>query len=250
MVRILRLEDRYSALPVVSLTTRGQVASQIEGARAGGDAYLVKPVSPGLLLSVVSVKLDRGRLLKSLLDRDGLTRLLTHSAFMDQARVIWEKCRRKEGPCAVLVMIDLDHFKAVNDTHGHPVGDRVLTNLARFLRKRLRGSDLIGRYGGEEFALIIEDLDAEVAAGMVERLREEFAGLEHDAYDGRKIRVTFSAGVAPLERKLKDLADWTRRADDALYEAKMAGRNRVAVSSPALEGSEEVAPARGVGEGA
>jgi len=233
LVRYIRQDERYATLPVLYLTTEGQIQARIEGTRAGGDEHLVKPVAPSLLLWAVAARIERSRFLKSLLDRDGLTRLLTHTAFLERARTAVAHKRRNLHRSSAWVMIDLDDFKAVNDQHGHPVGDRVLVSLSALLRRRLRQSDTIGRYGGEEFAVLIEDLPEEGAVRLVTRLLAEFAAMQHAA-EGSTFRATFSAGIAMLVAAM-DLDDWRRAADEALYAAKAAGRNRV-VAASALAG--------------
>jgi len=230
LVRYLRQDERHAALPVIFLTTDGQLQARIETAKVGGDDHLLKPVPPPLLLSAVAARLERSRFLKSLLDRDGLTRLLTHTAFLERARAALALKQRHEAKLSAWVMIDLDHFKAINDKYGHPVGDRVLSALAALLRRRLRQPDTIGRYGGEEFAVLIEDLPEADTARLISRLLEEFATLEHQVAGGGSFHCTFSAGVAMLEKGM-DLDGWKKAADDALYQAKAAGRRRVIAAS-------------------
>jgi diguanylate cyclase (GGDEF)-like protein len=226
LVRYLRQDERYATLPVLFLTTEREVHARIETARAGGDDHLVKPVSPGLLLSTVAARAERARFVKSLLDRDGLTRLLTHTAFLERARAAVSLKSRNPGRSSAWVMIDLDNFKMINDRHGHPVGDRVLSALAALLRRRLRQSDTIGRYGGEEFAILINDLQEGQVVRLVSRVLDEFAQIEHPA-PGGTFHATFSAGVAMLDSATMDLDRWRKAADDALYSAKAAGRRRV-----------------------
>jgi diguanylate cyclase (GGDEF)-like protein len=230
LVRSLRQDERHATLPVIVLTTQGELDSRIEAARAGGDEHLVKPVSPALLLSTVAARVERGRFLRLLVERDGLTGLLTHTALLERARVVITKKRRDPTLQASCIMIDLDRFKAVNDDHGHPTGDQVLVRLAGLLRVRLRQADVVGRYGGEEFAVVLEDLTAEEATRLVERLRTDFAGIEHRSREGAAFRVTFSAGLAGLQDG-ESVSAWVHAADRALYAAKEGGRNRVVVAS-------------------
>jgi diguanylate cyclase (GGDEF)-like protein len=230
LVRSLRQDERYATLPVIILTTRGELDARIEAARAGGDEHLVKPVSPGLLLSTVVARVERGRFLRLLLERDGLTGLLTHTALLERARTAVARKRREPRRHWVWMMIDLDRFKAVNDTHGHPAGDQVLVRLSGLLRARLRQADVVGRYGGEEFAVVLEDISAEDAVRLVERLRGEFGAVEHRSREGAAFRVTFSAGLAALEDG-QSLSAWVNAADRALYEAKEAGRDRVVLAA-------------------
>jgi diguanylate cyclase (GGDEF)-like protein len=173
---------------------------------------------------------ERARFLKSLLERDGLTRLLTHTACQERAKALVAERQRHPGRPAAWVMVDLDHFKMINDRHGHPTGDKVLTSLAALLRRRLRQSDTVARYGGEEFVILLEDLDEPQALRLVSRLLGEFSALQHSGPDGAKFHATFSAGVAMLDLVADPDATaerWKQAADDALYRAKAAGRNRV-----------------------
>jgi len=128
-----------------------------------------------------------------------------------------------------VLLLDIDEFKAVNDRHGHPAGDRVLASLAALLRRRLRQSDVMGRYGGEEFAVLVEGLAEDDAIRLVQRLLREFCLLVHRAPEGGTFSVSFSAGVALLETP--DLERWLTRADAALLAAKRGGRRQVVAGS-------------------
>ncbi len=227
VARFIRQQEAHATLPILFLTTRSQIESQIESIRAGGDDYLVKPVAPGLLLSAAAARIERARFLKTLLERDGLTRLLTHTAFLERARALITDGTRGSAKPVALIMIDLDNFKSLNDRYGHPVGDRVLCSLAALLRRRLRQSDLLGRLGGDEFAAAIERIGEKQAVALIERLKNEFSSVDHVGSDGSLFRATFSAGVAVLEPGM-DFNRWRERADAALYAAKSKGRDRVA----------------------
>jgi diguanylate cyclase (GGDEF)-like protein len=227
LVRYLRQDERYATLPALFLTTEREIHARIEGARAGGDDFLVKPVSPELLLSTVAARAQRGRFVKSLFDRDGLTQLLTHTAFLERARsAVSLRSRTPGSPCA-WIMIDLDTFKSINDRYGHAAGDRVLAAISTLLRQRLRQSDTIGRYGGEEFAVLISDLDENQVVRLVSRVLVEFSQQDREAPDGSVFRASFSAGVAMFDPDTMDLERWRQATDDALYRAKRDGRCRV-----------------------
>src|SRR5690606_24533371 len=129
LARYIRQDERHATLPILFLTTQGQLDARIESARAGGDDHLVKPVPPALLLNSVSSRLERSRFLKTLLHKDGLTNLLNHTAFMEQAQQEVAQRKRKQGDVA-LIIIDIDYLKAVNERHGFPGGDKVLVALS------------------------------------------------------------------------------------------------------------------------
>ncbi len=230
LVKSLRQDEKNATLPVLFLTTQGQLQARIETARAGGDDHLEKPVPAPLLLSAVAARVERGRFLRSLLNQDGLTRLLTHTAFVERARTAVDDRRRDSRlPEAVWVMIDIDHFKSINDSYGHPVGDRVLVSLSSLFRRHLRQTDTVGRYGGEEFAILLEGVSEEEAWRIVDRLRLRFAAIRHQAFSGAEFTATFSAGISVLSPGM-DLERWRYAADQALYAAKAAGRNCVEVA--------------------
>jgi diguanylate cyclase (GGDEF)-like protein len=231
IVRFIRQNERYAALPVIFLTTEAQMEAKMLATEAGADDYLPKPVVPALLLTTVAARIERSRLLGSLLSRDGLTRLLTHTAFLERARAAFARARRPRARPAIWVMLDLDRFKTINDRFGHPVGDRVLVGLAALLRRRLRPTDTVGRYGGEEFAILLEDLNVEEATQVLDRIRTEFAALELRSAEGEAFHATFSVGLALLDPVAMELDTWRDAADRALYAAKGAGRNRVVAAS-------------------
>jgi diguanylate cyclase (GGDEF)-like protein len=231
LVRYLRQDERHATLPVLFLTTESQLQSRFRSAQVGGDDHLTKPVVPPVLLSVVASRLERARFLKNLLNRDGLTRLYTHTALIERAQALHAQKARDPARHCAWVMIDLDHFKSVNDRFGHPVGDRVLASLSALLRRRLRQSDTIGRYGGEEFVVLFEGLPEHEVVRLTERVLHEFREIDLEAPGKPSFRATFSAGVAMLQEGAT-LDTWKKAADDALYAAKNAGRNRVVAAGP------------------
>lgn len=172
---------------------------------------------------------------------DSLTGLHNRGTFLDEfARE--ESRAARGGPAFSLAIFDLDHFKQVNDRYGHPVGDQVLKAFADVLRATVRPYDVVGRYGGEEFALLMPQTGKETAARVAERVRSELQNRGVTA-DGLRIEVTVSAGVASYG---VDGADWDAllsAADNALYDAKNAGRNRVALARP---GQRPGTPANGI----
>jgi diguanylate cyclase (GGDEF)-like protein len=222
--RYVRQDERHATLPILFLTTQGQIDARIESARAGGDDHLVKPVPPALLLSSVSSRLERARFLKTLLHRDGLTSLLNHTTFMEQAQAVIAQRKRHAG-FTVLILLDIDYFRSINERHGYPGGDKVLVALSMLLRRRLRQSDIIGRYAGDEFAIIAEGLDENEAQLLSSRLVSDFAAIQHSTLSHAGFYATCSSGIAILDAKTMTVETWVKSAFRALQEAKAAGRN-------------------------
>jgi diguanylate cyclase (GGDEF)-like protein len=231
LARYVRQDDQYAAMPILFLTAETQQHARIRTVQSGGDDFLVKPVHPALLVSSVAARLERARMLNMLLSRDGLTQLLTHSYFMEQVESLTSRRRREADVPATLVMLDIDHFKSINDAHGHQAGDRALRALAALLRRHVRRSDPLGRYGGEEFAILLDGVHERDATRLTARLLAEFGEMEHRAPNGATFRATFSAGVARFDARSMDVESWVGAADNALYAAKTAGRNQV-VTAP------------------
>ncbi|MFT3763585.1 MAG: diguanylate cyclase [Pseudoxanthomonas sp.] len=170
-------------------------------------------------------------LLQEQAERDPLTGLLNRRRFdLDLDREL--EAQRRRGGALALAMIDIDHFKRINDGHGHPAGDRMLKLLAGMLAGSVRDGDLVCRYGGEEFLLALPDATPGQAAEMAERLRLQFASARIDA-DGGDMRATLSIGIAGFPADGDDPAALLQAADAALYAAKLRGRNRVALSAEA-----------------
>ena len=158
--------------------------------------------------------------------RDSLTGLYNHTHTLQLLEDARYRAQRDGQPLS-FAMLDIDFFKKVNDNYGHPMGDRVIKSLALFLKQRLRKSDLIGRYGGEEFAVVMPNTDAKTAAHVLDEVRRRFAEIHYPAQP-QDLSCTFSAGIAELSSDL-DSKNLSKQADEALYVAKHGGRNRVAM---------------------
>jgi diguanylate cyclase (GGDEF)-like protein len=173
---------------------------------------------------------------------DGLTGLNNRRYFFDLAEREFVRCKRYGSPFSVF-MIDIDHFKKINDSYGHAVGDMVLVHLARRLKVLVRESDIIGRYGGEEFAVFLPETTLEIAAVVAERIRREIEnGAVHTEKSG-DIRFTLSIGVGAFTEEARNVAEIFETADRGLYEAKEAGRNRVVVKDRIGDASPAAGPA-------
>ncbi len=234
LARVIRQMDVFVSIPIVFLSAEQDIDKQLAAMDLGGDDFLTKPIEAHHLVASVNSRIRRSMLLRSFMLRDSLTGLLNHTSIKDQLDREVARARRNGAHCC-FAMVDIDFFKKVNDTYGHPAGDRVIKSLSRLLRQRLREVDSVGRYGGEEFAVVLADTDGAAALGVLNAIREDFARLRHAA-EGVEFTVTFSCGVADAA----DFHDATRlcdAADKALYKAKHGGRNRV-VAVGAADGCE------------
>lgn len=155
---------------------------------------------------------------------DSLTGLLNHGAWKDQLEVEFQRCQRQHQGGAI-ALIDIDHFKTINDTYGHVAGDIVLRQLSKMLKQNLRAADVAGRYGGDEFCVILPDLPLTSAAAAMDALRDRFATLGYE--QNPALKVSLSIGLAAFSPAHSDATLWLNDADQALYEAKTTGRNRV-----------------------
>lgn len=224
LARLIRQTNMYLDVPIVFLSNESSFSKQMDAIESGADDFRTKPIEPAHLISSIANRAERYRALRGLIMRDGLTGLYNHSATKEHLMREISRATRSETPLA-LAMIDLDFFKKVNDTYGHPVGDQVIRALSRLLQQRLRRGDIIGRYGGEEFVAILPGTTASAAAGVLEQIREVFSKIRHRAEE-REFTSSFSAGVAELTPD-QDNDALFRAADSALYEAKHKGRNCV-----------------------
>jgi diguanylate cyclase len=196
---------------------------------------ILYPIAVGVTAYRLARRVRRQNLtLAALSSTDGLTGLLNRMHWEKAVSNEFGRCGRTEGQLSTVMMLDIDHFKAINDSHGHPAGDEVIRNVARLLRATLRAHDVAARYGGEEFGIILPGTDLEGGKAIAERIRQ---GVESAVLEPRHgIRATISIGIAAFSRSDTDHAAWIARADEALYRAKAEGRNRfVAHDRPSSE---------------
>ena len=156
---------------------------------------------------------------------DGLTQLYNRRYWQERFQSLYRLAKRRES-ANTAVMLDIDHFKAVNDNYGHQAGDKVIQALAQIIKKLVRETDLAGRYGGEEFAIILADASGDGAMQVAERIRKAAEATEV-THDGQSIRFTVSLGLAEFSTAFHNEMQWLDIADQALYEAKENGRNQV-----------------------
>lgn len=228
LAAVLRQQESYLSTPIVFLSTEEWLGEQLTAIERGGDDFLPRFIDLSHLVSAVEARARRGRMLQSLISNDGLTGLLNHGNLKLTLEAEISRASR-DGSILSYAMIDLDRFKSINDNFGHPAGDRLLRSVALFLRQRLRRSDVLARYGGDELAVILPRTDGATAVRVLDEIRDNFSQLRHRV-GSRDFTATLSCGVAtyPARPSAELLAE---AADAALYSAKRAGRNRVEIAA-------------------
>ncbi|MEO8031664.1 MAG: diguanylate cyclase [Gemmatimonadota bacterium] len=226
LTRLMRQDARFALLPVIILATEDSIGARIEAIRAGADHLLIHPVEGPLLTHLIVSRAERGRRLREMVHRDGLTGLLNHATLMAELEHTLEYARR-HGETFGFIMADVDHFKRINDQYGHLVGDQVLLHLARLLQQTVRASDLIGRYGGEEFGLVLRRTDRAGAGILAGKLRHALVAEPALIGEGKQLPIRISMGVACYPADGLTASALALQADQALYRAKRGGRDRV-----------------------
>jgi len=234
----LRADVHRGYTYIILLTSIAEKDNVVKGLAAGADDYLTKPFDPAELLARIGVgrriidlhrQIDaKNKLLEEMAHSDPLTGLPNRRAIEEWASRQLRGAVRHGFPYWV-VLVDLDTFKSINDTHGHIGGDALLQKFAEILKTVIRASDICGRLGGDEFLLVITHVEAESIHKTVERFREKLAGQQFQIGD-EKVTITASFGIAGFHGKeVVDFNTLVRRADKALYAAKNAGRNMVRI---------------------
>jgi len=254
VLRLIKGDARVGYLPVILLTARGEVSDRVEGLNLGADDYIAKPFESDELLARVHAHIRIKRLqdavaaqnkaleaaneekatllsqleskntqLAVLAKTDPLTGIANRGHIEACLGDEVARARRFQHPLAV-AMLDIDHFKQINDGFGHPFGDRAIREIARVLAETVRQVDKVGRYGGEEFLLVLPDTDMPGARILAERIRELVAAT---VFEPEGHQATVSIGLARWEPGLDSWEALVSNADKALYEAKETGRNRV-----------------------
>lgn len=250
LIRELRATQETAALPILvvsanALKRRGELGDEASGV----IDWLNKPIdreqlAVALQHAVGQISDTRLKVLHGCPPEDGQCEMAVldlslpdgSDSVKDQLGREVARAKRKKTPLS-LAMIDVDLFGQINDTYGHTAGNRAIQSLAHLLKQRLREADLVGRYGGEEFAIILCDADGEAAVKVMDSIREDFSRLRHVA-EGKEFFVTFSCGVADVSR-FDDAAKLGNAAEAALDQAKRDGRNRVVLAQKPLIGANE-----------
>lgn len=232
LAAVIRQQPEFVSVPIVFLSSETDAGKQMAAMQLGGDDFLMKPIERERLISSVTARAGRSRILRSYIRRDGLTGLLNHSASEEQLEIEISRACRQHSELAY-ALLDLDNFKTVNDTYGHTAGDAVLKGLARVLQQRLRKTDVISRYGGEELVVILPESGGAAAVQIMESIRSTFSQIRYTSPNG-EFSVTFSCGIAVFP-DFPDGSQLSAAADRAMYQAKRRGRNQTVLA----EGSKD-----------
>ncbi len=233
----VRSLERTRNVPILAVTEADNNARLVRGLEIGVNDYLLRPIDKNEMLARVRTQIKKKRYTERLRDNvqmkiemaiiDALTGLFNRRYMETHLATLVEQAAARGKPIAVLI-VDIDFFKSVNDTHGHDAGDDVLREFALRIRKSIRNIDLACRYGGEEFVIVMPETDMAVATMVAERLRRRIAAEPFAIQQGaRNLEVTISIGIAALGNATDTAAAILKRADTALYRAKRDGRNRV-----------------------
>ena len=238
LIQNIRASGQKGYTYIIMLTAIDEKPKVVMGLEAGADEYLTKPFNKNELLARIAsgeriLKLEEQltqarQQMEILAMQDGLTGLLNRRAIEEHAEAEFKIAIRKERTMSV-IMIDVDHFKNVNDQFGHAIGDRALQQIAKILKENLRAYDRVGRWGGEEFILILPDTELKDAAMIAERLRRQTAEVKIPLENGETFSIQISLGIACTADGFSALAKLIDAADQALYKAKQTGRNRVCI---------------------
>lgn len=233
LCKILRARSDGQFFYILMLTGKEGNDAVIEAMEAGADDFLSKPFDHRVLKVRIAagsriVRLEQT--LNQLASRDSLTQCWNRRMIDELFDSTLAESRRKETPLCVM-MVDIDHFKTINDNYGHAIGDSALQHMVSILNHNLREYDQVGRYGGEEFIVVLPTTDRDSAWGIAERVRSAVEYQPTILADGREIPMTVSIGLARFEPKRDpDRRSLMERADQALYKAKRTGRNRIVVA--------------------
>ncbi len=230
MLRVIKDESSLRDVPIIMLSGLSNAEDKVAAFDLGANDYVTKPFDLAELRARIRAALRLHSMVQMLAQRaqvDGLTGLWNRAYFDDQWKAATARVNRHGGPLS-LAMFDIDHFKSINDTYGHPAGDAVLESFAKLISRTIRQTDLACRFGGEEFAIIMPETSPTEATAVCERVRAQLEAARWPRHPEKN--VTVSIGIAGSSTPIAIQTDqWLNQADEQLYAAKRAGRNRLSI---------------------
>jgi len=224
LAAVVRQQEQFQTIPILFLSADAHPDKKTDLLEIGSDDLLSKDMPPEDLVRHIRSRVERAKILTAMMYQDSLTGLLNHAQIQLAAERVFMQCKRK-NTLFTIAMIDIDKFKSVNDSYGHLTGDRVIKALAHLFQQRLRVTDYIGRFGGEEFLMVMPDINIHDAGKLLNSLREAFSLINFKEGEV-SFNVSFSAGIAE-NTGMATFMEQIKFADEALYKAKEEGRNRV-----------------------
>jgi len=228
--QVLKGNPKTADIPIIFITAKTDEESIEKAYNVGGSDYIAKPFKTKELLARVKRELKITKLqneLKRLASTDSMTHLYNRRHFIQLSNQTIALARREKRKIS-LVMLDIDKFKNINDTYGHQTGDEVIVSLSDILKENSRKSDIVCRYGGEEFVLLLPDANLDRAYTVAEKIREKAERFCLETESNKQLHFTVSLGISELSLEAENsLESALKKADDALYRAKESGRNRV-----------------------
>jgi diguanylate cyclase (GGDEF)-like protein len=231
ILKAIKSDSRLMMVPFVFISAAEQAPNKIRAYLDGAENYISKPVQQEELIAKISSILKRQKQVSSVINIDPLTKIHNRRFFNKEfQRQIKLHTRHKDE--FTLAILDLDHFKRINDTYGHPCGDKCLVAFADFVKNEIRSTDIFARWGGEEFVLILERSELAGAARTVQKILDQLRAKPLVTWEGQPISISFSAGIAQFPHHGTTGKDLIEAADQAVYEAKRLGRGRVEIYKP------------------
>ncbi len=221
LAKLVRQQEKYNTTPIIFLTTENQLQFHVEGAKHGDD-YLIKPAPPQLLVATIAGRLERYQTLKDMIGRDGLTGALTHAEFMNTAKRLTENER---AGVLYMLMLDIDNFGAINENYGYGIGEKVVSELSNVIKETIRSYGVIGRIGGDEFAVLVDSLTEYELVQIANLLKEEFERRQFSTSQG-PINATVSGGIAEFQSDM-NLNSWLAATREVLTNAKNKGKSMI-----------------------
>lgn len=220
----LKADPKTSGIPVIFITAKVDEDAIEMAYDVGGIDYVSKPFKPKELLARVKTQIEMQLLidkLSNIISYDYMTGVYSRRKFFELATEVY-----KRDKSIFVAMIDIDRFKSINDRYGHPFGDKAIKTIATTISECLDEDAIFGRIGGEEFAVVFENLDLESVKDKIEFIRQSVQSVELNSYENDLVSVTISSGISEKKETTPSLDYLMKEADDALYEAKNGGRNR------------------------